>query len=230
MKKTLAILAVVGLAAGSVLAQGTIATYTLSSSFETHTNTTIYNTSLNGVNNTSQGFAPNVANGFYYALLYQTYTGSLSTIDPTSGNWSLGMMATNFAAAGGIRGAGGSTGSGVTGWAAPTDATYATAAEKYYLLVGWSANLGNNWAAVESQVAANTFIAQGLFGTSALGYSFAGGGPNSLVAVNIFGVSPGAPGGLANGITLFTTPIPEPGTMALAALGGAAMLMFRRRK
>ena len=230
MKKTILTLAIAAVASASALAQGTIAVYSTSGTFSTYTNSATYNSSLNGVDNTTQSKAGTTANSYYYALLFQTYTGTLNTIDPTSGAWNFGGYATNYLVAGGIRGAGAGSGAPVTGWTAPTGAAYSSAAENYYLLVGWSSNLGSTWSSVESQLASGTWSAQGLFGTSALGYSYAGAGPSSLPAVNIFGVSGGAPGGLANGITLYVTPTPEPGTMALAALGGASLLLFRRRK
>jgi hypothetical protein len=67
----------------------------------------------------------------------------------------------------------------------------------------------------------------GFFGVSALGDAYAGGGPDALPAVSIFGTTGGAPGGLTEGLTLYV--VPEPATMALGMLGGA-VLLFRRRK
>lgn len=232
MKKTIAAIAVAFIGAASAFAQGTIAVYNTSGTFATHTNSAQYSSSLNGVNNTSQGTAATGANAFYYALLVQSGANTVSTINPNDGTWSLGMMATNYLLSGGVRGTGGNGGAAVAGWPAPTGASYNTTAatEDYYILVGWSSNLGADWATVSGELQNNTWAAAGFFGVSALGLGSAGGGPNSLAAPNIFGTGVNA-GGLASGITLYSvTPVPEPGTLALAALGGASLLLFRRRK
>jgi len=219
----------------SVFAQGTISVYNISSTFATTTNSTSYGSSLNGVYSTASasgsGAAPTGLNAYYYALLVQSGANTVTSVNPTSASWSLGMMATNYLLAGGIRGAGGSAGSAVAGWAAPSGASYnsTAATEDYYILIGWSANLGSTWSQVEGELASGQWIAAGQFGVSGLGLGSAGGGPNSLTAPNIFGTGVN-PGGLTTGITLYSVTVPEPTTMALTALGGAAMLLIRRKK
>ena len=39
----------------------------------------------------------------------------------------------------------------------------------------------------------------------------------------------GQPIVIANGLTLFEVPVPEPATFALVGLGGLSLLLFRRR-
>jgi len=214
---------------GAAFAQGTIAVYSINASSAMYTSSTLYNSSLNGVYNTTGTRTGTAANGFYYALLFQA-PGASVTGNPLDSGWAVGMMATNYGVAGGIRGAGAALGSPVAGWGAPTGSTYASAELNNFLLVGWSSNLGATWAEVAAQLASDNWIADGFFGVSALGSAYAGGGPNSLPAVNILGVSSGAPGGLTGGITMYTVLVPEPTTIAFMALGGASLLLFRRRK
>jgi len=109
-------------------------------------------------------------------------------------------------------------------------------------IVGWSANLGtswsaalanlNNWSTEQNTLVENTATAA-YFGISSFG---------SSATVNASGVTPGTPviGGGAGLIynpgsnpmqmLELPTPTPEPGTLALAALGGASLLLFRRKK
>ena len=235
MKKIIVAIAASLITVGAVYSQGTIAVYSISSTFSMYTNNAAYSAAKNGVLDITGGKTATAANGFYYALLFQPYNAGLTAINPLDSNYALGMNATNFGVAGGIRGVGAASGGAVTGWAEPTDGSYLTAERNNFLLVGWSASVGTNWAQVSAELTANSWIANGFFGVSALGNSYAGAGPNSLSAVSIFGVTANAPGGLANGITLFSVtagggPVPEPSTMALAALGGASLLLFRRRK
>jgi len=215
----------------SSFGQGTIAVYEVSG-YLTYTNNATYSSGSNGVYSTSGGLAAATANAYYYALLIQPATnGTISTINPLDPNYSVGMLATNFGPAGGIRGPGAGSGTAVTPWAAPTAGTYSSAANQdYYLLVGWSANLGSTWSAVSAELNSSSWTTNGFFGVSKLGLGYAGGGPNSLTAPNIFGTGVNA-GGLTTGVTLYAvSAVPEPSTMALAALGGASLLLFRRRQ
>jgi len=231
MKKILLTLAVGAVAVSAAFAQGTIAVYSTSATFSMYTNNATYSSAKNGVYDITGGKTATTANGFYYALLYQSYNAGLTAMNPLDSNYALGLMATNFTLAGSIRAAGSGSGAAVTGWAAPTDGTYATSGRENFLLVGWSASLGTTWSAVSSQLQSGNWSANGFFGVSALGNSYAGGGPLSLGAVNIFGASGGGSnGGLTGGVTLYAVPTPEPTTLALGALGSAAMLLIRRRK
>jgi hypothetical protein len=102
-----------------------------------------------------------------------------------------------------------------TGWGIGED--------RNYYLAGWSADNGPTW-----QAAWLTGLpTAGFFGRSAIAHGVAGGAPPSggfIPALNLFG---GAPS-LTTGFNL--VPVPEPTTMALAGLGAAALLIFRRRK
>jgi len=107
------------------------------------------------------------------------------------------------------------------GWTAP-GVTYDNA--RAFIIVGWSASYGT-WANVVSAIDGSGLTAGGFFGTTALGTGFAGGGSVPLVAVNEWANVPGG--------TLVLNQVvaaPEPGTLALSALGGASLLLFRRKK
>lgn len=214
----------------SAFSQGLVSVYTINASFANNTSATLYNSSLNGVYDAAGTKTAAAANGYYYALLVQPYNAGLSAINPLDPNYTLGMMATNYLA-GGIKGAGAGAGAPVANWAAPSGAAYNTAGQDNFLLVGWSSSLGDTWSAVSAQLASGNWSQNGgFFGVSTLGNGYSGGGPNGLLAPSIFGSSAGMPGGLASGITMYTTPVPEPTSMALVALGGVSLLLFRRSK
>ena len=105
----------------------------------------------------------------------------------------------------------------VSGWAPGT--------ARDFKVAGWSQNLGPTFNAswlTSAPAGVNQF-----FGVSSLGTGQAGGfnGTGTLPNLNIFG---GATG-IQNGFALITA-TPEPTSMALAGLGAAALLIFRRRK
>ena len=104
----------------------------------------------------------------------------------------------------------------------------------YYMIVGWSANLGTTWDAAKlsmANVGGLDPLHQLLLWNLPVAFQAAGGGPSSLPAVNLFGNQTALPGaGLPSGFNLYLVPIPEPTSFALAGLGAAALLIFRRRK
>jgi len=114
------------------------------------------------------------------------------------------------------------------GWTPSTTFTLANAAGSStveLMFVGWSGTF-SDW---NSAFAAGT----GLVGwtgsalsTGALAWSNGTGAPNASPPVIATAVLTGAAG--YNGLVL--APIPEPSTIALAGLGAAALLIFRRRK
>jgi hypothetical protein len=95
----------------------------------------------------------------------------------------------------------------VTGFAAGTSVNF--------IIRAWqSASGGNDWAAARPGI---TYL-----GTSALGSALLGGG--AIGTPSAFGVGAGQIGGFN------VVPVPEPSSMALAGLGAASLLLFRRRK
>jgi hypothetical protein len=104
----------------------------------------------------------------------------------------------------------------VSGWAPGT--------ARDFKVAGWSSDLGSAFNSAWLTAAPTS----GSFGISSLGTGQAGGfnGTGTLPNLNIFG---GATG-IQNGFNLVTVGVPEPTSMALAGLGAAALLIFRRRK
>jgi len=107
----------------------------------------------------------------------------------------------------------------ITGWQ--------PGATLFYEVAGWSSSLGTTFNPAWLTLASNQFPANGFFGVSGIGSGAAGGGsPVPAPAFPLFG------GTGLSGFSMgqVTTAVPEPTSMALAGLGAAALLIFRRRK
>ena len=95
-----------------------------------------------------------------------------------------------------------------------------------FIMRGWSANLGATWTDVKASLGnANLSIPGYYLGTSALAV-------NTILGGGAIG-TPTAFGSATTqipGLVLDYVAVPEPSTFALAGIGAAAMLIFRRRK
>lgn len=151
--------------------------------------------------------------GSYY---FQVLTAPTGTTDPTAFTpVGATFLGTNQAVAGRFNGGANIQ---IQGWAGGTTLAFE--------VIGWSASLGANvpsswksWITNPNAIPVGSY-----FGASAMGSGAAGPG-SPAPALNIFGASPSINSGF-----LLLTNIPEPSTFALAGLGAAAMLIFRRRK
>jgi hypothetical protein len=124
-----------------------------------------------------------------------------------------GVYATNQAAAGRIFGGNGVV---VNGWAPGETLAF--------LVRGWESSAGTTWGEVSEFYQSNElWSGPGVFGSSAIHTGVAGGfdGIGTIPSLGIFG-------GL--GIQTLNLGVPEPTSMALAGLGAASLLIFRRRK
>jgi len=99
-----------------------------------------------------------------------------------------------------------------------TPAGTAGGAQAVFEVVGWTGNFAN-WAAAQAGAAKIGQSAEFINGTGNPG------GSPATPAVLLSGT-----GGAWNGNLVIATPVPEPTTLALGALGAAALLAFRRRK
>jgi len=243
MKKSL--LTTLALAVGTLLsnAQGTITIGNAS--------TTAYLIETNSAQYVPGTYIPQIgsanartlstANSFFYEVLTQGAVGANTaggaptgspTLNPFDASWlDTGVGGKNTTLTrGGITATGNAGGAANAGtWGLPAGSTYDTGSDQWYLIVGWSANLGTTWAAAKAAFPTAT---TGFFGQSQLGYNVAGGA-NSLNPVLLWGNGgTGIAGaGLTAGFAMGTVgSVPEPGTFALAGMGLAAMLVSRRRK
>jgi hypothetical protein len=218
--------------AGAAFAQGNVSWNLITpGALTAQTNSTQYSPFFGGaaatggaVGSTGTGYA-----GFYYELLYTTYSGTQATIPTLASllSWrDAGLGATNAASAGRLVPIAGTTAAQVPWSPGTTDSI---------VLVGWSADLGSTWGVVSNELAHGTFGTvlagqQGFFGVSATGYTTTfdtSVNPGAL----LFGAATaqGLPIVSLN-TPLYLLPVPEPATMALAGLGGLSLLLFRRQR
>jgi hypothetical protein len=232
--------------AGGVFAQGNLAWNVISPAAMTAvTNATTYSPFFGGgsTGNGTVGSTALASTGFYYELLYTgTYNGSTAGVAPTTlsglGTWTdSGLEATNSIASAGklvpVAGTPGATVAGMNAGSGP-----GTGTTNYIMLVGWSANLGTTWGGangaythLQSSSYLSSLGTEAFFGISNLGFTSPATTATSPGAT-VFGTASTPYGTPINSLNtpLYLVPVPEPGTMALAALGGASLLLFRRRK
>jgi len=166
--------------------------------------TTLVSQTVNGQTSTISG----AAGSYYFGLL----VAAPGTTDPTAFTFT-GVYATNSGVA---------AGRFVYNGAQVPATLWGPGVTKAYEIAGWSSSMGHDFNTAWLQPGG----ASGLFGLSAIGTGAAGGtdaSGNALPPFPLFGGT-----GITSGFDLTT--VPEPTSMALAGLGAAALLIFRRRK
>ena len=219
------------------MAQGTVNWSAISfANFTAQTNSTTQSAIFGNGLATGSGAVGNTAGaattGFFYELLYKSQSAfGVASSQPATLSaltaWSdAGLGATNSNTAGRV--------TVMAGGAAAT-VPWANGVTNNIMMVGWSANLGTTWAAALANLQSSSYLtalaAPGYFGTSVVGYitpstSTTSGNPAFGSTAQSYGLP------IQSLLTplYIVAPVPEPGTMALAALGGASLLLFRRRK
>lgn len=201
MKKILTLLAAAGLAASSY-GQGTV-------SWQNSASTLI---SAGGVS------TANVAGQYYFAIFLapsSTVGAAGQTASFTDGAFqSAAAYNTNAAAAGRI-----ATRSTV-------DPGVASGTTVDFIIRGWSANAGSTWAAALAFWNNGNPSQTMYMGSTPILNDFVVGGGSLPVSPLMGTTLPQAPGFNL----LQYNPVPEPTSMALAGLGAASLLIFRRRK
>jgi len=238
MKKLAVTLSLLAIAAGA-FAQGSITV--------ANTTTTLFRT--NAVGSAAQGGTAGSAlsatgPGYFYEVL--TAPSTVTTVDAslqalvTGTTWSdTGLHPVNT----GIAGRMSASSSTVNNWGAGS--------AQSYIIVGWSGDLGSTWSQVSALINGSTLsggvwsgnlstfastlpAGQNAFvGATSVGWRQAGGvtTAGTIPTPVIFGTVDDAQGTtLKTPTDLFVVGVPEPTSFALAGLGAAAMMIFRRRK
>jgi len=216
--------------AGAAFAQGTIQWENVAGNFNGATNGTAYSSfeAQSGALQTTTGVTVGSATAqYYYELLTTTTATSVPTTVSGLSAWTdTTLEAENGAGANGrITQLNSSSDAVASGWAA--------GATQNFILVGWSANLGTSWSTVlnELQNWSSDFTANAYFDVSSMGTLASGtANPGPL----LFGSTTGQINDTTAGsdpmtLNLLGT-VPEPTSLALAAMGGASLLLFRRKK
>jgi hypothetical protein len=230
MKKTILAITLSAVACAGAYAQGMVY-------FNNANTTRISTNSVVGGAATGQTVANTGTTSYYYALFFSTSATTVGGLT-TAAIGTTGSYAFNDAgwtAATGCIG----TNTSTTGRFASTiaDASSSTSIANLaaggsarFVVVGWSANVGSTLAqALAWYNDANHLGTTGWIGESVVSGSITTGISGSTPTATLFGTG----AGFVNAFTLGQvqgTIVPEPGTMALAALGGASLLLFRRRK
>ena len=224
----------------AAFAQGTVNWTGVAGFFNGQTNGTAFSPFVSSAGATLSGtlgntLGNNTANnallgytGYYYALLTSASAVAPTTIAGLQALGITGLTATNGAASNGrIIQVAGTTARSASGWA--------LGGSTNVVLVGWSGNIGTTFAAALGNLQnwaafSQTLTQPAFFGLSSVGTLTSGTADPGVV---VFGASAGQ---INNGsaapeqLLQLGAPVPEPGTMALAALGGASLLLFRRKK
>lgn len=219
----------------SVLAQGTVNFIGVpGGEITVQTNSTQYSPFFGGGSNPSgsigyiRGAVTN-GTGFYFSLVYQSFTG-VQALQPTTlsqlSAWSdSGLGGVNYSPTFGTIECLPQNNMATVPWATgTTDST---------MIVIWSQNLGSTFASALANMENQDYSSPAFFGETTTGYIAPS--PSGSPGADVFGNGSQSPNGLPinshnTQLYLLPAPVPEPATVALAAGGTLALLILRRRK
>jgi len=177
--------------------------------------------------------AGNSTQTFYYALFYSTtqttVAGVNANIEGTNGVYAFSASGWNDGTTGGAYSTNSAAGRfqpsapNTDGSASVNGLAGGTSAQ--FVIIGWSSNIGTTVGALAAYLQNPTV--NGWIGESLVSGPIAPGTLGATSAAGLLGAAPAFIPGFVLGEVLAT---PEPGTLALCALGGASMLLFRRKK
>jgi len=229
MKKLITTIAAVGFTA-SVFAQGYVNMgNNTATDFSTNGTVTYLGGTGTGATTGLTGASGAAPKGYYFALFAQSYSGSgptaaVSITGLTAGGWLFtGAYGTNSLSAGHETG----------GLSEATTQNAAIGADLQYIVLAWTSNesQGANEATILASLSSGSWLVgngSGYVGVTAVGTVSALAGAPPATASTLFGASPGIT--TPTVLDQILVPTPEPATMALAAIGGASLLLFRRKK
>lgn len=244
MKKTILTSFAALAVASSALAQGTVSWANITPTFMTaQTNNITYSGFVGsqagqatGIAGAAQGGTSVTALGYYYQLLYILAPGGQTAAPTTLAGLNAYSASPNQTGVNNTGTAGRLTATGINTVQSSTPAGWDPSVKANIILVGWSANLGTTWSSVSAKLNdwANNYVADAYFGVSSSGWI----SPNNIGAngATLFGSAVNPNGNPINSpntqlyLLSGAAPVPEPSTLALAGLGGLALLAFRRRK
>ena len=236
MKKLITMLALTGLTASS-FAQGTVNWTGVAGLFVGQTNSGTYSTLVGSSAGQATGsgdvahptLASSSGNLYYYALLTSASAPLPTTLAALGSSWSnTGLLMTNGLASNGRAVQVASAQNAVAN-------NWAVSANQNIILVGWSANLGSDYATVLGKLqnwATTGFTANAYFGigSSVGNLTIASSNPGITTMGTSAGlINDGAANPLIMNILSPVTPVPEPATILLLASGLALFLFGRRR-
>jgi hypothetical protein len=227
MKKLAVTLSLLAIAAGA-FAQGSVN--------PNNGTTSQFRTNSVGLGGTA-GLALSANGPFYYEVLTAPSTvtavdASLQALVQAGSIWSDTQLTTSN-----------TTFAGRMGTTATTVNNWGIGVAQSFIIVGWSASEGTTWSQVAGRLGGATLnngvwsgggLTTGWLGATAVSWRQAGGVTTSgTIATPLLfsGAGADAQGVPLNGLTdMFVINVPEPTTFALVGLGGAALMIFRRRK
>jgi len=177
--------------------------------------------STNGVANLAAGETANTT-AYYFDVLVQAWTGTVVAATGANNPWTIGVWSdTGVLTPNAQNGQPGK----ITAQTGVTAASWAVGLTNEFVIVGWSADLGTTWSAAKTSFGLNEGT---WYGWTLPSFAASGAAPPGVASI-LWSNAGAQPYGNPIGTGMELNPVPEPTTLALAGLGGLALLLLRRR-